>query len=411
MRLDQAMWVDYIIIRNRSDIYGARSNSLNVFVGFQDKFWVAYDPYSAGHLGWLFELLRTTHAVSEDTSGFRLNILNTACDAAISAKDPKSAKIWQYLQLISQTGSDQLLKAANIKLLAGVTARYHAVGYEIETRDLHQFSDLLTDKRDIIAYENAFNRYLRPFTSDVVSVSRHFIAASKLLTQRVLYCSLIKEIHEIARECGREVFLGYGTLLGCVREKGFIAHDDDIDLILRVPLSDGGTEITSRQILFKRLEERGYQVEQFIGYEHHNLKKCNVCIELFPAYEKGDTVRLYMESMQFRVIPSNIMFPLQPGRLYEIDICLPAKPDDFLYERYGSSWKRPDRFYEWRWELKGDDPSITECEQCHEALHDFDEERYLKLHPDVARAVQAGLFKNGRSHFEKFGRSEDRQTR
>jgi hypothetical protein len=196
--------------------------------------------------------------------------------------------------------------------------------------------------------------------------------------------------------------------LGCIRDRGFIPHDDDIDLIVRVPRQESESGSSNRDFLLRRLRENGYQVEQFVGYEHHNLKKSNVCVELFPAYENGEAVRLYMESMKFREIPKNCMFPLQAGRLYDIDVNIPANPQAFLEERYGSGWKRPDRFYEWRWKLSGDDPTAPEYPEFDEMLRGFDEARYLELHPDVARAVQAGHFKNGRSHFVKFGRSEDR---
>ncbi len=38
----------------------------------------------------------------------------------------------------------------------------------------------------------------------------------------------------------------------------------------------------------------------------------------------------------------------------------------------------------------------------------FDEEVYLRLNPDVLMAVAAGKFRNGREHFERFGRTEGR---
>ena len=39
----------------------------------------------------------------------------------------------------------------------------------------------------------------------------------------------------------------------------------------------------------------------------------------------------------------------------------------------------------------------------------FDEASYLRANPDVAAAVQAGQFKSGWQHYEKYGRNEGRR--
>src|SRR5581483_9993804 len=41
----------------------------------------------------------------------------------------------------------------------------------------------------------------------------------------------------------------------------------------------------------------------------------------------------------------------------------------------------------------------------------FDEAAYLQAHPDVARAVAAGIFPSGRAHYASHGRAEGRRLR
>jgi hypothetical protein len=411
LRLDEPVHIDRLIIKNRADVYGARSNSLQIVVSLGDLHCAIYQPHCLSGIGWFLGLLRTAAVQSGDLPAQRLALLQESRRVALTVEDARVAKIWRFLQLINLKEIEEPLRFANIDLLAAVTCRYHALGYQIETRDLHQFSGLLARKRDILAYERVFNAALRGFSRDVVTVARHFITAAKLLTQRELYCELIQEIHEIAARTGNEVCLGYGTLLGCVRDRGFIAHDDDVDLMVRVPVGARGPEPGQRDLLLAELVASGYVVEQFVGFEHHNLKKSGLCIELFPLYTDGETVRLYMEGMRFRSIPDSVLFPLRRDRLYEVEVNVPAAPDLFLAERYGPGWKTPDRFYEWRWELEAeagsDDSGAAEAD---EALRNFSEERYLHLHADVARAVRAGLFKSGRSHFIEYGRKEGRLT-
>ena len=43
-------------------------------------------------------------------------------------------------------------------------------------------------------------------------------------------------------------------------------------------------------------------------------------------------------------------------------------------------------------------------------MSEFDERAYLSAHPDVRAAVQAGLFKSGRHHFDKHGKAEGRSN-
>ena len=400
--------IDQIIIKNRWDVYGRRSRNMRVLVGMGDHVSVIYDPLNIGQFGWLLELLKFVPKAAEgEQSSFRADLLTRAKEAVLAVPDPYTHKITQYLQLIDQREVEASLKQLNIELLAVVTGRYLAAGASVETKDLHQFSDLLSHKSDVVEYEKALNRVLVDSSLGHVTVSRHFVLPAPLLNHKAGYCAQIQEIFSLASMSGVDICLGYGTLLGCVRDGGFIPHDDDVDLIMRVPKN----QRAAVDAYLQSLRQHGYDVAQFIGHEHYNATKSNLSIELFPAVEDGHKATLYMQNMEKRSVPFETLFPLRDGIFYGMKVKVPNRPEDFLERRYGKMWRHPDRFYEWRWELKGDDPTAPVLSEAVKAAESLDEERYLELNPDVARAIKAGAIPSARNHYLLHGWKEGRPVR
>ena len=108
----------------------------------------------------------------------------------------------------------------DIKLLSYVTAYYVSCGNAVSTTDLDYFSNLLPTKKDLLVYESTVNEFLEFVKPEAapVFVGRHFVGKAPLLSRKDAYLASLSELFALADSVDVELCLGYGTLLGCVRE-------------------------------------------------------------------------------------------------------------------------------------------------------------------------------------------------
>ncbi|MES2952599.1 MAG: methyltransferase domain-containing protein [Pseudomonadota bacterium] len=141
------------------------------------------------------------------------------------------------------------------------------------------------------------------------------------------------------------------------------------------------------------------------------------------AIESGSEINIHFhtfdpESMAELIQRANDVLPLNGGRINVERMETPfplSQPNGFLVvARIDKPGSMPDihPLQIFRADARKFDkpvkPLVHEVEW-HE--HNFPEESYLRLHPDVANAVALRQFESGYSHFQIFGRKEGRQVR
>jgi len=165
-----------------------------------------------------------------------------------------------------------------------------------------------------------------------------------LLVHAVLY-SYMKDLDAICEKHNLTYWADGGTLLGIVRDKGIIAHDDDIDIVM--------TEEDIYRLKDVIKDDPNYYIyllEDFYIYKFAHKDIPGIFIDIFPIQKeinkannefilryKGKKSRdrwpmhYYLESE---------IYPLKKVKFGDIFIWCPNKPHPYLDRGYGN-WKVP----------------------------------------------------------------------
>lgn len=156
---------------------------------------------------------------------------------------------------------------------------------------------------------------------------------------------------------GIDYCLAFGTMLGAVREKGFIKHDQDIDVLMwKEDYSEKLNECLS-SVGFKRIH--CFLVEDGTLGREETYEKDGVSIDIFyiyPAFNKipyccdfvnyGDAPTLRASMKKYgRVLPRRIEIPIKKSftrvPFEHLMLPIPVNANEYLECRYGKSYMIP----------------------------------------------------------------------
>ena len=159
------------------------------------------------------------------------------------------------------------------------------------------------------------------------------------------------ELLRVLREQGGvPAFVAYGTLLGAVRDRRLIAHDNDIDLAY-VSEHPHPVDVAREGMRIERLlRDAGYSVRRGSG------SRLNIRVKLSDRSLRGIDVFtahwvdgvFYMPSDTGFALPRDAILPLGEVDLHGHPMPAPARSEELLAATYGESWATPDPAFKYQ---------------------------------------------------------------
>jgi len=164
--------------------------------------------------------------------------------------------------------------------------------------------------------------------------------------------TLFWQVNDILKEIGLKYSLYFGTLLGAIRENGFIKIDRDLDLyclaedfeekkdeLLRLLKQDGLI------VILKTYQDAGLKIK---SKERHTVKGCDIC-----CFFKSDKQRFYPKNKSNQKVfhLAEDIENMKEIVFYDRKVLVPENSEKILEEIYGKDWRIPYEKYRYENQL------------------------------------------------------------
>lgn len=163
------------------------------------------------------------------------------------------------------------------------------------------------------------------------------LAGKQLEERRRRYLDVYERTRDLLDGTGRKLFLSYGTLLGCHREGGFIAGDDDFDASYVSTAPDPARYRKECYDVAYRLLESGLDIAFAINGRMLKVGVDGVWIDVGPLwFHRGKALSFVVHDVDRSAVE-----PVQTVTFCGRSVYVPRDPDAFLADTYGHDWRTP----------------------------------------------------------------------
>ena len=194
--------------------------------------------------------------------------------------------------------------------------------------------------------ERMFHRMQLEFTSHGIFKSFRFWKQEA----QESYLQYAIDATNMLQGCSKDVCLGYGSVLGLVREQAFIPHDDDLDIIMTLPAEDFSTFKAAIEHVKSYAESAGFTLWKGKFPAHFKLLSPNwVSLDIFVGFKEGDFVSWLPGPRG--TLRYDEVFPPISADLYGKSCLIPRNPFSYLEKVYGPEWHTSNSSWQHDWSI------------------------------------------------------------
>ncbi|NUR08775.1 MAG: class I SAM-dependent methyltransferase [Nocardioidaceae bacterium] len=156
--------------------------------------------------------------------------------------------------------------------------------------------------------------------------------------------ALERVIADLQQQCGLDVYLMYGCLLGAVRDGTMIGHDSDADVAYLSPFTHPFDIIRECSRACRIMRSLGWTVVRMSGANFKvwvplpDGRRCG--IDVFGSFHVGES--FYVTGSLRGRLDRSALLPFGTVTLEGREIVAPHRPEEVLAFTYGPSWRVPD---------------------------------------------------------------------